>query len=77
MSVRFGALHDRHTCCLSSYGDSSLYLGRDIFDYIYNLAHFISYHNTISDMVMPDVSKYPISSDVWKLAKLNMLISID
>ena len=39
------------------YRTVSLHLGRSIFNNIYNLTRFISDHNALSGMIMPDVLK--------------------
>ena len=48
-----------------------LHIGRSIFDNIYNLACHISYYNVISGMIMPDVIRNPMLSDVLNLLHIN------
>jgi hypothetical protein len=60
-----------HIICLSPYRTVSLYLGRSIFDNIYNLAYRISIHNVISDIIMLDVLKNPMLSDVLNVLHVN------
>ena len=55
----------------------SLHLGRSIFDNIYNLTRFISDHNALSGMIMPDVLKSPTMSDVCDLLHINGIKYVD
>ena len=55
---------------LSSW-DVNLHVGLDIFDNIYSLALYLSIHNAISGMIMLDLLKYPMLSDVLNLLYVN------
>ena len=55
----------------------SLHLGRSIFDNIYSLTRFISDHNALSGMIMPDVLKSPTMSDVLNVLHINGIRYVD
>ena len=55
----------------SLYRGVNLHLAHSIFDHIYDRASLISYYNTISRIIMPDVLKNPMLYDVLNVLSIN------